>query len=410
MKIMCDKIFLRKIVRGEVTENMDNKKLGERIRFHRKLLNLSQKELAERLYVTPQNLSKWEKGLSNPDIWNLCRIAEVLDLSCDYLLGIGAIRENKKVFLAVDGGATKTEFLLFNEAGDILKRMVLSGTNPNACGMDKALEVLKEGMDSMISACGTISTAFMGIAGCGNQKNKKSVQEFLEKNYYGIEFDVRSDIYNVVYTEEPAENYIAVVCGTGSAVAVKVQDEIYGIGGYGYIFDDAYCGFTLGKEALKATMKYENGIGEKTILTDIVETIMGGRVLDNINTIYKAGKDYIASFAPVVFEAFDKGDAASQKIIDKSILELADLINSAMQKYEISKEVVLSGGVASRKDIIIPYLEKYCPGVNFAVTELPQIYGAAIYCRKKMGDADNEFKMNLKKQYKIYVEGEKKNA
>ena len=51
------------------------------------MLKLSQKELAEKVYVTPQNLSKWENGLSNPDIWNLCRIAEVLDLSCDYLLG-----------------------------------------------------------------------------------------------------------------------------------------------------------------------------------------------------------------------------------------------------------------------------------------------------------------------------------
>lgn len=69
--------------------------------IHRKLLNLSQKELAEKVYVTPQNLSKWENGLSNPDIWNLCRIAGVLDLSCDYLLGRGAIKENKQDFLAV---------------------------------------------------------------------------------------------------------------------------------------------------------------------------------------------------------------------------------------------------------------------------------------------------------------------
>ena len=389
---------------------MNTKKLGERIRFHRKMLKLSQKELAEKVYVTPQNLSKWENGLSNPDIWNLCRIAEVLDLSCDYLLGRGTIKEDKKVFLSVDGGATKTEFLLFNENGDILKRLVLSGTNPNTCGIDKTLEVLREGMNSMISAYGAISVAFMGIAGCGNQKNKKSVQEFLEKNYYGIEFEVQSDIYNVVYTEEPDENYIAVVCGTGSAVAVKIQDKIYGIGGYGYVFDDACCGYVLGKEALRTTLKYENGIGEATAITDIVESTMGCRALDDVNTIYKAGKDYIASFAPAVFEAFDKGDKVAQNIIDKSIFELAELINNALQKYECSKEVVLSGGVTTRQDVVIPYLEKYCKGVNFSVTELPQIYGAAIYCRKKIGQTDNEFKMNLKKQYKIYLEGEKKNA
>ena len=389
---------------------MNSKKLGERIRFHRKLLNLSQKELAEKVYVTPQNLSKWENGISNPDIWNLCRIARVLDLSCDYLLGKGYIEEDKEVFLAVDGGATKTEFLLFNEDGDVLKRLLLTGTNPNTCGIDKTVEILREGMDCMVSACGSISRVFMGIAGCGNQKNKKSVQEFLDTNYYDIEFEVQSDIYNVVYTEEPAENYIAVVCGTGSAVAVKSRDQIYGIGGYGYIFDDAYCGYTLGREALRATLKYENGIGEKTIVADIVQSIMGGRALDNINMIYKSGKEYIASFALALFEAFDKGDAIALDIIDKSVSELAKLIISALEKYECDCEVVLSGGACSRQDVIIPYLKKYCNDVNFTVTELPQIYGASVYCRKKSGDIDNEFKENLKKQYKIYVEGENKNA
>ena len=38
--------------------------IGESIRHHRKKLNLTQAQLAERLRVTPQAVSKWESGVS----------------------------------------------------------------------------------------------------------------------------------------------------------------------------------------------------------------------------------------------------------------------------------------------------------------------------------------------------------
>lgn len=383
---------------------MENRKLGEKIRFHRKLLNLSQKELAEKLYVTPQNLSKWENGLSNPDIWNLYKISEVLNISCDYLLGKGEHGNNAKIFLAVDGGATKTEFLLFYETGEILKRLVLPGTNPNSCGMDKTLAVLKNGMDSIISSSCNLSGAFLGIAGCGNQRNKKSVLNFLEQNYLSTSFDVQSDLYNVIHTEMPAENYISVVCGTGSVVGIKTPDSIYAVGGFGYLFDSAYCGYTLGKEAILATLKYENRIGQKTVIADNVEEIIGGRALDEINNIYKAGKDYIASFAHTVFDAFDKGDAVALRIVDKSASELGELINYASEKYGNAKDVVLSGGVTKRADILIPCLKKYCRDINFIVSELPQVYGAAICCCQKYSSLSEDFKNNLQKSYKECIE------
>jgi len=51
--------------------------------------NFTQEELANRLGVTPQALSKWEKGLSSPDISMVCSLCTVLDVSADYLLGTG---------------------------------------------------------------------------------------------------------------------------------------------------------------------------------------------------------------------------------------------------------------------------------------------------------------------------------
>ena len=59
---------------------------SENVKRFRKLKNLSQEDLAFKLSVVRQTVSKWEKGLSVPDIDILLNIAEVLDVSVNELL------------------------------------------------------------------------------------------------------------------------------------------------------------------------------------------------------------------------------------------------------------------------------------------------------------------------------------
>ena len=61
--------------------------LGSRISEYRQNNNMTQEELAMRLGVTPQAVSKWERGQSYPDVWLLKDICTVLDVSADSLLG-----------------------------------------------------------------------------------------------------------------------------------------------------------------------------------------------------------------------------------------------------------------------------------------------------------------------------------
>ena len=61
--------------------------LHENLQALRKAKGLSQEELAEKLHVVRQTISKWEKGLSVPDADLLIRLAEVLNTSVGTLLG-----------------------------------------------------------------------------------------------------------------------------------------------------------------------------------------------------------------------------------------------------------------------------------------------------------------------------------
>ena len=61
--------------------------LNENIKALRKAKGLSQEELAIKLNVVRQTVSKWEKGLSVPDAGIIIQIAEVLDTTVSILLG-----------------------------------------------------------------------------------------------------------------------------------------------------------------------------------------------------------------------------------------------------------------------------------------------------------------------------------
>ncbi len=62
--------------------------------------NLSQDALAEQLFISRQSISKWENGDATPDLENLVKLAEVLEVSLDKLL-LGKEPE-KVVFVKAD--------------------------------------------------------------------------------------------------------------------------------------------------------------------------------------------------------------------------------------------------------------------------------------------------------------------
>lgn len=69
---------------------------GVRLAECRREKNLTQEEFSNQLGITPQALSKWERGLSAPDLFMVSDICNILDVSADYLIGtkVGRITED----------------------------------------------------------------------------------------------------------------------------------------------------------------------------------------------------------------------------------------------------------------------------------------------------------------------------
>jgi putative transcriptional regulator len=70
--------------------------LGENIKMYRQKKRFTQEEIANRLHVTRQTISKWEKNYSVPDAEILIKLAEILEVQTSQLLGIKVDDETQK--------------------------------------------------------------------------------------------------------------------------------------------------------------------------------------------------------------------------------------------------------------------------------------------------------------------------
>lgn len=81
---------------------LDMKTFGEKLRNHRKHLGLSQENVAEKIGVTAQAVSKWENGECLPDCFNLKSLGETYGVSLDILLETETTRDVNAVAAKIE--------------------------------------------------------------------------------------------------------------------------------------------------------------------------------------------------------------------------------------------------------------------------------------------------------------------
>ena len=88
--------------------------LHENLRLKRKERGLSQEELASRLHVVRQTISKWEKGQSVPDAEQLIKLAVILETTVSELLGTQAEGKEEPNQLAKELSCINTQLAIRN--------------------------------------------------------------------------------------------------------------------------------------------------------------------------------------------------------------------------------------------------------------------------------------------------------
>lgn len=306
----------------------------------------------------------------------------------------------EKIYLAIDGGGTKTEFVLFTQDGFVHSRIVLGGSNPNSVGIENAGQVLESGVGRMLAHAPELRHVYAGIAGCMNPGNQKALTNHLNRVFPALTCVIRSDTLNVIHSAECKDKCVAAICGTGSVVYAKTPDGMHRLGGWGNRFDSAGSGYDIGRDAVSAALADNDGIGQPTCIRALLEERLGGNVWDRINRLYAMPKEQIAQLSSLVFEAYERGDKVAEEILSRNMARVAFLANHAFDTYDCGNTLVLAGGLTAREDMLQKLLyPKLRNGIVPVVASLPQIYGACVCCMASFEECLPGFRENFEKSY-----------
>ena len=216
--------------------------IGKGIAEKRKQAGLSQEELAKRLGLTRQAISRWESGAALPTVDNLVELARVLEVSVDELLQL--TREEKQAGLS----AESVGLLLDEQAGRQEKRMkrltwalaaaagvLVLGIVVSALISHRQVRRLETSMQSRIGSLNAEVSRMSGrisseVAGAVEDALAAGRSELADKGERGMEYDPKTQTVNVqVYAypikleEQTGAQFYAVCSGEKITVpAVQV--------------------------------------------------------------------------------------------------------------------------------------------------------------------------------------------
>ena len=359
---------------------MTVQELGRRIKNYRISCGLTQASLAEKLLLTPQTVSKWERGLSSPDITYLSALCSSLGITPSKLL---LENEEKRdgYMIAIDGGGTKTELVLFSTDGAVVERICTEGSNPNLVGIGAATKTLKEAIDKLVSGHSEVERIFAGISGAASGNNGAALLDFLKKRYPAYKINVESDIMNVIGLAEKNDRCTAAIMGTGSVAYAWDGERLHRTGGWGYLFEESGSGYSIGRDMITLALSAEDGLAERGEAVRLVEAKLGTKPFESIHILYKMGSDYVASFAPLAFEAMEAGDADAERIIKRAVRQLSRFIVRSTEEYGTKDSVIVSGGIVIKQPTVRKMLcEELAQDIRPEFATLPPIFGAMRRC------------------------------
>lgn len=355
---------------------------GANLKKIRKKFGYTRAKLAELISYSEKSIEKWESGSSVPPVETVCALSELFGVTIDSL--VYERKTSVKYLLAIDGGGTKTEFLLTDCDRNEISRVLLGASNPVDIGIEETKKILEKGIREV---CGDVNlrevAVFAGLSGGITGDNKALIKEFLSQFNFSY-YDNGSDTENALEIALSDENGVAVIMGTGIIAFAQKDGTRHRIGGWGYHIDKGGSGYNFGSDALDSALKCIDGRDGSPLIKELVEKRLGKPIPESIGDIYKGGKSAVASFAPCVFEAYDNGDKYAEEIVDFNIKEVCRVILAGCKYFgDGNGKVVICGGLGKRKDIFEPFFKKHLgKDINVTFTNEPVVNGALSLAQK----------------------------
>ncbi|HMJ08436.1 MAG TPA: BadF/BadG/BcrA/BcrD ATPase family protein [Pyrinomonadaceae bacterium] len=264
-------------------------------------------------------------------------------------------RESHRLFLGVDGGGTKTQIAIMNEARDVVGEAVSGPSNPLRVGVETAVtnivQAINDACDRDGLSRGDIAAATLGLAGVRRVDLRQRVKDSFVRRIAIRKTEVITDAEIALYGTTLGEPGLVVIAGTGSICLGKnARGELAISGGWGPLAGDEGGGVGIAQQALHMVAKASDGRGMPTALSERASEYFRASGPENlIVAIYSPQIDNsrIAGFARLVVEAALEGDKTAVEILTDAGYELGLAACAVITKLKLQDLKVPIGCVGS---------------------------------------------------------------
>ena len=285
--------------------------------------------------------------------------------------------------IGIDGGGTKTAAILFDEDGRVIARHTAGPCNPNVLGFNESTMRVKKIVETLTqSEPRSVAAIYIGTAGIFTKDDGPRFAAAVAKACGVEKVKCENDVMNVIAAATDADRCVAGVCGTGMIVYAKEPARVMRLDGWGYLLGLGGSGYDIGRDVIRAAVGESEGTSAATALTQLVERKAGMTLENIVLEVYRHEPAFIASFAPLAFEADAAGDTIARDILARNARVFAKLLNRAAELYNCGDTVVVSGGIATNARFGELLTKELNEGLRLVVPSCPQVVGACVHCAR----------------------------
>ncbi len=256
------------------------------------------------------------------------------------------------LLIGADVGGSKTAVGI-SQGGEVLARADGPGAAVRPGRALASASIIAEVVRRALAQFGKLAgdVLVVGAAGAGREPERDELRKALRAETLADRVVVTTDIEIALAGAFEQGSGMVVSAGTGSiAVGRDRHGKRFRIGGYGWQMGDEGSGYAIGRAALGAVSRAQDGRSPRTALT---ERVLGAARSADFDALVRwaagASPAEIAALAPHVLEVASQGDPLAQGIADYAARELSQLAICLlpMMDVELPVGVALTGGLLS---------------------------------------------------------------
>ena len=307
-----------------------------------------------------------------------------------------------KTFLGIDGGGTKTDFLLIDEKGQLLAAHKGGSAYYLETGLDALQTMLTSGIEVTLRqggvAASELSFAFIGLPAHGEDSGLLPRLNSIAAHILPqSKFRCGNDMVCGWAGALGGSDGINIVAGTGSIAYGEFASRQARSGGWGELFSDEGSAHWIAREALTLFSRMSDGREQRGPWYHLMRDRFSLQEdLDLCAVVYgppPLSRSKLAALAPLVAQAAREGDSGARRLFEQAAQHLAAIVHAVHDQLHVPHgtriAVSYSGGMFRFADLMQPLFEAALHGserlFELSAPRLPPVAGAALYAARLAG-------------------------